>query len=206
MKPAVLCVTRDVLDIQDGTYIIPKCISDIPEDSYHFINRAVCDSEDYDKIGYALPQILGYVIIKCGNQVLTYARKGGEGRLHGLRSLGIGGHVDIDDFDITAANPYLNALRVSIEREVWEEVKYPARIGTTQLDSLIVDTSNSVGKVHLGVPVILEVESTHSLNADPSEILDPRWVDIESLQYDRHEYENWSQLIIDLLSASSNLH
>ena len=31
------------------------------------------------------------------NEILTYSRNGAETRLHGSRSIGIGGHIDIDD-------------------------------------------------------------------------------------------------------------
>lgn len=201
MKKAVLCVTRRNLNIQDGTHIIPMDVSAIPDDQFHFVNRTVVDDLDSLVMGYRLPQLLGYVIVKCGDHVLSYARKGGEKRLHGMRSLGIGGHVDIDDLSMLNNKPFLSALITSIEREVWEEIRYPARIGSRQLDSIIVDTSNDVGKVHLGVPVILDVTYRDEVVPNPDELLDPQWIHVNDLVAHRESYENWSKLLIDLLNA-----
>ena len=48
-----------------------------PED-IHFINRNIVDSKlpEYHDIGTKLLQLLPYVAIKCGNEYLTYNRKG----------------------------------------------------------------------------------------------------------------------------------
>lgn len=204
MKKAVLCVTRSALGIGPGTYMTPCDIAQLPEDAFHFINRNVVDGPHTIYIGTALPQLLGYAVIICGGKVLTYYRKGGESRLHGMRSLGIGGHVDIDDFYQSKEKPFIEALRVSIEREIWEEVKYPARIGTRQMDSVIVDTSNDVGSVHIGVPIMVVVESEAAIKPDPEELLSPEWVAITDLPELRGQFENWSKLLIDLLTAQNH--
>lgn len=199
MKKSVLCVSRSVLGVQDGTNIWPCNVSEIPEDAFHFINRSVCEEDPV--VGYTLPQFLGYVALICQGEVLTYARKGNEARLHGMRSVGIGGHVDIDDFDHRNNKPYLSALLTSIEREVWEEVRYPARIGTKQLDSIIVDTHAEVGRVHVGVPAFIFIKHKDEITPNDEELLDPQWVSIKTLNEDRDQYENWSKLLIDLMQT-----
>lgn len=205
MKPSVLCINRSAIVTQgipanNAHGIYPFDLSQVAQNQYHFINRDVVDSNEKEKhlIGCALPQILGYCVIKCGNHVLTYARKrGAEARLHGNRSLGFGGHVDIDDYSKHQAKPYFAALAYSIERELLEEVGLQIPISMGMCDTLIVDQSNPVGSVHVGLPILINVELRNELEIDYSEIADPQWISIQQLKEDIALYENWSQLLIE---------
>lgn len=205
MKPSVLCINRSAIVAQgipanNAQGIYPFDLSQVPQNQYHFINRDVVDSDEKDNhlIGCALPQILGYCIIKCGNHILTYARKrGAEARLYGNRSLGFGGHVDIDDYNKNQTKPYFAALAYSIERELFEEVGLQIPISMGMCDTLIVDQSNPVGSVHVGLPILINVGLRNELEIDYSEIADPQWISIQQLKEDIALYENWSQLLIE---------
>jgi len=98
-------------------------------------------------------QIIPYTIITSGNEVLVYerAKKGGDPRLQGLYSIGVGGHINPhDDRDKRE-----NVVSVCSWRELQEELKFSPRIesherslktlGFLHLDETVVD------KVHFGV-------------------------------------------------------
>src|SRR5258706_11479222 len=70
-------------------------------------------------------QLIPYVLILCNDRILRYRRgKGGqETRLHGLFSVGIGGHISEDDHD-----PFSSGLGYDegMRRELKEEVEIDA--------------------------------------------------------------------------------
>lgn len=202
MKPAVLCITRTALPIhipQENAYgIYPIDLNQIPNDTYHFINRAICDSstEINHKIGKALPQILAYCIIKCGDEILTYSRKkGAEARLHNSRSIGFGGHVDIEDLQEYPTD-FLYALITSLKRELQEELSFDVDFDIDMLNQIIIDQTNLVGAVHVGLPLIIEIQSKDEITANPNEISDPIWLSLEQLKQEKDQYENWSKILI----------
>jgi predicted NUDIX family phosphoesterase len=98
-------------------------------------------------------QLIPYVIMSNDGRYLTYVRgsRAGESRLLGLRSIGIGGHINpIDDevplFDANFREMYDTAVK----REVAEEVSVQAGY-TDRVVALLNDDSNEVGSVHLGI-------------------------------------------------------
>ena len=211
MKPMVLCLTREVLESQgipyayDGKRIFNFDLIKVPQDAYHFINRNIVDHKEdinFHHIGFHLPQVLPYITISDGKgKYLSYSRNGTETRLHGSRSIGIGGHIDITD--ITNDNEcskinFLLTIRNSAVRELNEEVNYPLQgwRGTIpEFNKIIIDTSNPVGRVHVGLYTNLVFP-----DAKPQEELhDPQWVTVDELKQAIDLYENWSQLIIEEL-------
>lgn len=198
MKPAVLCINRDFLP-KTETNLIDFNFESIQQNAFNFINRNVVDSdkENYYEIAKQLPQILGYVVVKCGDEYLSYSRKkGAESRLHGSLSIGFGGHVDIDDFDIDSKTPYQNSLYLSVKRELDEELNFKGNVDTS-FTKAIIDLTNPVGNVHVGLPSTLELRSKDQVFADPSEISEPEWVTKEQLINNLELYENWSKILIE---------
>ena len=206
MKPMVLCIDREALQQQDIPYhtsgIFPFNLNNVSLEDFHFINRKLVDSKDnkvYQNIGYLLPQILPYItIMDLDGNYLTYSRNGTETRLHGSRSIGIGGHIDIYDmydYEVWVVNSILETIAQSTFRELQEEVGISAAIDINLLDRIIVDTTNSVGKVHVGLSTTLIVERN---TIHPQEELhDAKWFTVDELKTNIDEYENWSKLIIE---------
>ena len=206
MKPLVLCIEREALQQQDIPYhtsgIFPFNLNDISLEDFHFLNRKLVDSKDnkvYQDIGYLLPQILPYItIMDLDGNYLTYSRNGTETRLHGSRSIGIGGHIDITDMydtEYNLVNSILETIAQSTFRELQEEVDISAAIDINLLDRIIVDTTNSVGKVHVGLTSTIVMDYT---DIQPQEELhDAKWLSVEELKANIDEYENWSKLIIE---------
>lgn len=206
MKPMVLTLDRKVLEnIGHQTNIHQLDWNKLTNDKFHFLNRGIVDNkENYEDIlvGQRFAQILPYMVIKNPetNQYLTYARNGAETRLHGSRSIGIGGHIDIDDivFNENGFDP-LKTIENSMKREIEEEA------GIVNLDieslggisniikSVIIDFSNEVGSVHLGFLGVIETSEV-----EPNEeLFDHKWLSLEELKENIEEYESWSKMIIN---------
>lgn len=207
MKPMVLTLDRKALDnIGHLTNIHPLDWSKLTTDKFHFLNRGVVDSkEGYEDIliGQRFAQILPYIVVKNPetNEILTYSRNGAETRLHGSRSIGIGGHIDIDDvkFNEEGFDP-VKTIELSMLREIKEEAGISEldveALGGIQkiIDRVIIDFSNEVGSVHLGFLGVIE---TADINPE-EELFDHRWVSIDELKQTIDEYESWSRMIINL--------
>ena len=106
MSKMVLCIDRFALAEQNipiqASGIYSFDLQKVGAQDYQFINRKVCDDKDEHSfnhsVGFRFPQILPYIAIRdLDGNYLTYSRNGTETRLHGSRSIGIGGHIDIND-------------------------------------------------------------------------------------------------------------
>src|SRR5690606_11460485 len=103
----------------------------------------------------AFKQWIPYVLIENDHgELAAYPRKGSESRLHGLYSLGVGGHInpsDAHDEDgVSVREIWEKAIFHGLRRELTEE--FPdATSGETRFVGLINEESSSVGRVHLGL-------------------------------------------------------
>jgi predicted NUDIX family phosphoesterase len=139
-------------------------------------------------------QIIPYVVFRCRDTAFAYTRgkTQGEARLHRLRSLGVGGHVSLEDADgRKSLEAYESAMRREIDEEV--EIKSPgqaARVG------LINDDATPVGQVHLGVVHLFELEHPH---VSPREegLAEAGFLPLSRVWEIRDEFETWSQICID---------
>jgi len=78
----------------------------------------------------------------------TYRRRGGDARVDGRCSCGVGGHVELQDAAASAGATLLNALK----RETAEELGLPlAEVPIARPRALIYEHLSAIGRVHLGV-------------------------------------------------------
>ncbi|MCD8322862.1 MAG: NUDIX domain-containing protein [Oscillospiraceae bacterium] len=133
-------------------------------------------------------QIIPYVTILRDDQAFATRRlnKGGESRLHGLVSLGVGGHIN--QTDEKDGDWLMNCLR----REVEEEVNM-SHFGTLTLRGLINDNSNDVGSVHLGF--FFTLTTTGDVSVRETEKLEGGFLPLSSLAETAPQMETWSQII-----------
>ena len=91
-------------------------------------------------------QIIPYVVLTRGEEVFVLRRlkKGGEKRLHGLLSIGVGGHINPVD-EAGRGEALMRGLR----REVEEEVEVERELSLVPV-GVINEETNEVGSVHLG--------------------------------------------------------
>src|ERR1700681_4408667 len=115
-----------------------------------YLNRSEAEQDRRYK------QLIPYVLLICNDQVLRYRRgKGGaETRLHGLYSVGIGGHISEEDHGLFSRDiGYHEGMLREVREEVAIEQVKQAPV------AVINDDSTEVGYVHFGVVHIMQVSS-----------------------------------------------
>lgn len=142
-------------------------------------------------------QLISYCLLENeNNQLLVYERLtgGGEDRLHGQSSIGVGGHMN----DIVGADTINEVLRTNAQRELEEEVGLaPEKSQNLQYIGFINDDTNEVGEVHLGVVFKIKVNS-NDVEVQETDTLKIKWVEQGSIDnYD--DFETWSSLILEAL-------
>ena len=205
MNELVLAVSREALDVGTASGIFPIDLNSIDSEAYALLPRHIADNKSDSSValGKLFPQILGYVqLVNEQGEILSYARKGKEKGLHGLRSIGVGGHVSHEELvtaiyrsDEPTQLPKLTELiQLGLRRELLEEVGID--IGTyMEANQLLVSDSNITSQVHVGLPMQLNVVES-AITLEESEFLDARWISVEELKATVDIYEPWSQLII----------
>lgn len=136
-------------------------------------------------------QLIPYCIFRCGDRIFNYKRgtAQGEGRLHSKRSIGVGGHICTLDKDL-ARSPYLEAMHREIDEEVDVQSPYEDK-----LVGLLNDDQSEVGRVHLGIVHVFEVQQAKVLPREKS-MLDAGFATVDELRKDLDQFETWSQLCL----------
>lgn len=146
-------------------------------------------------------QLIPYVIFRHRDPqgttfLFQYTRGAGQGerRLHRQRSIGIGGHISsIDGAHFGEA--YEEGMRRELAEEVVMEVTCAPR-----LVGLLNDDLTEVGKVHLGVVHLVELDAPH-VRPREADLLDAGFQPLEQILADRSQFETWSQICLDALFA-----
>jgi predicted NUDIX family phosphoesterase len=154
-----------------------------------FLPRSAAENDPTHK------QLIPYLVLHHGDHVLCYTRgkAGGEARLHAKMSIGIGGHIN--DGDTHAEHFDEAAYFRAVERELHEELVIPGGYHQ-RIAALLNDDSNDVGRVHLGVVHLIEVDST-DIQPREDAVRDLRFVPAEELAPLRDRLESWSQICFD---------
>lgn len=162
-----------------------------------YINRSEAEQDRRFK------QLIPYALIVCGDKILRYRRGkgGGETRLHGLYSVGVGGHIAEEDTGLfTKGVGYHDAMR----RELMEEVSIEVTKETAV--AVINDDSTDVGYVHLGIVHIVQV-ADETLTGRSHGIVGAEFVPISEAVKNLDVYESWSRFCmehLDELLAKAN--
>jgi predicted NUDIX family phosphoesterase len=142
-------------------------------------------------------QLIPYVLIICDGKILRYRRgRGGqETRLHGLYSVGIGGHISEEDHGLfSSGGGYREGMRREIMEEVAVEEMNEAAVG------VINDDSTEVGQVHFGVVHIIHV-ADEAIAGRRSGIVGPEFIPIPEAMKDPSGYESWSRFCLEELPS-----
>ncbi len=142
-------------------------------------------------------QLIPYVLIVSGNKILRYRRGkgGGETRLHGLYSVGIGGHISEEDHGLFSTRQgYQDGMRRELMEEVGLEGVKDAAV------AVINDDSTEVGEVHFGVVHVLGVDH-ETLVGKRGGIVAPEFIPMSKALEDLSVYETWSRLCLEHLNT-----
>lgn len=139
-------------------------------------------------------QLIPYVLLICNGKILRYRRgKGGqETRLHGLFSVGVGGHISDEDHGLFSAGSagYHEGMRRELMEEVAVEEVNAAAV------AVINDDSTEVGQVHFGVVHLMHVPD-ESVAGRRSGIVSPEFIAISEAVKEAGAYESWSRFCLE---------
>lgn len=158
---------------------------EIIRQDYEFMPRAQAEERSDYK------QIIPYVILLRDDKIFVTRRlnKGGEARLHGKLSIGIGGHINPTDDEA-------DLLMSGLWREIHEEVELTPS-GELISCGFINDDSNPVGSVHLGACFKLKVNGEVSVRE--TEKLEGLWMSLDELNSNYEFMETWTQIAVQVI-------
>ena len=139
-------------------------------------------------------QLIGYVLLKDANtnEVLVYKRLvgGGEARLHGKASVGIGGHMNEVE-----GKTIFEMLKINAARELNEEVGVSEEEALNNLHfiGLINDDKTEVGQVHVGVVYECKVDK-NKVEVKEDDTLVIKWMTADEAKAEEN-YETWSEFL-----------
>ncbi|HEY3861899.1 MAG TPA: hypothetical protein VGO59_08430 [Verrucomicrobiae bacterium] len=192
----VLCFERKLLDdlglFQGLSLDVKKYLPVLTSPSnLVYLNRGEAENDKRFK------QLIPYVLLVCGGKILRYRRGkgGGESRLHGLYSVGIGGHISEEDHGLFSSDRgYQDGMR----RELMEEVGVD--VANQPALAAINDDSTDVGQVHFGVVHVARVPD-ESVASRRIGIVSPEFIPMAGVAKETAAYETWSRFCLERLDS-----
>ncbi|MBN2022356.1 MAG: phosphoesterase [Pirellulales bacterium] len=149
-------------------------------------------------------QLIPYMIFVHGGgpsrSVFVYTRGTGmgEGRLHRKRSVGVGGHIAAEDTNGEGrGDPFAEGMRRELDEEVILATPY-----TSRCVGLLNDDETDVGRVHLGLVHLFEVERPAVAAREP-DIIESGFQPIEAILADLEGFETWSRISLRALFGAN---
>jgi predicted NUDIX family phosphoesterase len=133
-------------------------------------------------------QVIPYVVVRDGSRTFLMQRTdaGGDARLHGKASIGVGGHLNpVDEGE--------DALDAGLRRE-WAEELEASWEPEFRLVGFLNDDTNPVGAVHLGVVFTVEAAG-RQVAVREHEKLSGAFVEADAVADAWDRLETWSQLV-----------
>lgn len=146
-------------------------------------------------------QIIPYTLVSHGADLFLVRRldAGGERRLHGKRSVGVGGHINPEDDDGDRARLVARCA----ERELREELHLDTEVAIEAV-GVINDDANPVGSVHFGLVQVARV-ATPAVRVREEDTLEGAFrplSEIRGLLADPDaNFETWSSLILERIDG-----
>jgi predicted NUDIX family phosphoesterase len=156
-----------------------------------YLDRSIAEMDPTHK------QLIPYVVVRDAERIFLMQRTdaGGDPRLHGKASMGVGGHLNpVDGGD----DPLMAGLRREWDEELaadWTPEFAP--IG------LLNDDTNRVGAVHLGVVFSVEAQG-RPVDVREHDKLVGGFADATEVRAAWERLETWSQLVAGALGVDPN--
>lgn len=192
----ILCFKKSLLyelgDFHGINFNIPNYFPVItaPENTF-YRDRAEAEQDE------TCLQLIPYVLITNPKDmtILRYQRgkSGGENRLHGLYSVGIGGHISRED---TVDPAQSIGYQAGMARELQEEAGIVFTPGyAPPAVAMLMDHTTRVGRVHFGVVHMLLAEDDLYIRKC-ADLIEPEFVEVGDAFDGRMYYESWSQICL----------
>ncbi len=160
----------------------------------------------------AWKQPIPYCVLLRGDEVFCVERTRGqsEQRLHGLLSIGLGGHVNPEDDGAghRESHPTGHRFGPALHRELDEELHMPwPSCAPPRFLGILNDDSNAVGQVHMGLVFCVDVAPTCAVSQEAAPAVEvretrkmrggfTRLAALEPVWQDPTRFESWSRLIL----------
>jgi predicted NUDIX family phosphoesterase len=141
-------------------------------------------------------QLIPYVVVRDAERVFLMQRTdaGGDARLHGKASIGVGGHLNpVDEGE--------DQLMAGLRREWAEELEADWE-PEFRLLGLLNDDTNPVGAVHLGVVFEVQADGRPVAVRERDKLIGS-FVEADAVRDAWDRLETWSQLVADGLGLGS---
>ena len=207
MEEQILCFKREILQAYPAKTFYDESLW------RQILARLEPKARSAAEHDYDTKQLIVYVLINHGETFLSYQRtpKTTETRLKALYSIGIGGHVNVDDriqptlFGAQEA-AWKDVVLKAVRREVSEEVQIEwTNAREPRLICFVNDDSNDVGKVHFGVVFIVKLANPSAALRGERGIGKLSFRTLPELVSMHDSMETWSQLLVDFLSRETSV-
>lgn len=146
-------------------------------------------------------QIIPYIVVRKAELIFCYQRlkKGNESRLHSKYSIGIGGHVNPEDNPLVDGLTLWSTVEIGAFRELSDELHFDQSKDCNMewTHTIIYDPSNDVGKVHLGIVAICDLDSTLDVEVGEPEKIEGSFMHLAKIESMHDKLETWSQIVIN---------
>jgi len=175
---------------QADTYALEELRSAVAAQG-RYLDRAAAEEDPTFK------QLIPYVVVRDGERIFLMHRTdaGGDARLHGKASIGVGGHLNPVDHGA-------DALMAGLRRE-WSEELDADWEPEFELIGFLNDDTNRVGAVHLGVVFSVDAAG-RAMRVREGEKLIGAWVTADTLAASWDVLETWSQLVAEALGVAAD--
>lgn len=194
-KEKIAVIKNENLSLQEGFNQYSKDTLRTIINNHFFINR-------YDaEFNHEFRQPIGYILLRHKDTYFATLRlnNSGEERLVGNISLGTGGHINQCD----SLRPG-NIISNSVIRELHEELNIDCNAKlNSKIIGFIYDSSNDVGKDHVGVVVLIDI-SKPLVTIKETDKLEGKFVTKEYIKENYDKLESWSKIVFDYLLTCEN--
>lgn len=207
MAEYVLAIPRTELEKQNiGTAVdvglYPIDLNKLDPRGFAFFPRHIINNKSDASVaaGKLYPQVIGYYQIESPNgQILTYRRKGKEKGLLGKYSIGVGGHIDICDFE--EDSNLIDIINAASGRELYEEIGLDIDVSKVKHNQVLSTWIDKTSQVHVGLPAVIKLTQNmfYAIVLEDSEFLEAQWLTREELKQlsTTETFEPWSQILIN---------
>ena len=139
-------------------------------------------------------QVIPYVVMRCGNLIMSYIRgsKGSEKRLTDCRSIGIGGHTNPWGYPPMPLTSFVHSTDREVEEEVMIDTKHRGHAA-----AMLNDDSTPVGRVHLGIVFLWNLNMPRVRSREVGKVQDIKWSTADVLLNSMGRLESWTRLILE---------
>lgn len=199
----ILCFPTRLLDPSRHSGVFSD--SSLWDEILSSLTKVSRNHAEYDP---SLKQLIVYILVVRGDKLLGYQRshRTSEERLSRKWSLGIGGHVNVDDeLALLSSAGRFSVLIQAVHRELEEEIQViGAPLSGARLVAYINDDFDSVGQVHFGTVWVLHLANQVIKNRKERGIGRMVSLSLDDWLAQSSQLERWSILLLEWIRTGGH--